>query len=164
MEAEVEEAATALAAKHEKMREAVERAEMAEGKIDAIQTQLDEALLRAAAVERKHAEQLADMQQRVGSQSALLAESAGALAKTQKALASHAALETREMESLKALASKSTTLVQDQIALVAAHRQQLTETFDAHSTGQLHDEHLTTLNEMEGKLEAGATELGQQLR
>ena len=163
MEAEVEEAATALAAKHEKMREAVERAEMAEGKIDAIQTQLDEALLRAAAVERKHAEQLADMQQRVGSQSTLLAESTEALAKTQKALASHAALETREMESLKALASKSTTLVQDQIALVAAHRQQLTETFNAHSTGQLHDEHLTTLNEMEGKLEAGAAELGQQL-
>ena len=40
----MEEAATALAKKHTQLQEMQERAEMAEGKIDAIQTQLDAAM------------------------------------------------------------------------------------------------------------------------
>ena len=163
MEAEMEEAATALAAKHEKMREAVERAEVAEGKIHAVEKQLEAATLRAAEVERKHAEELAMMQQQVQAQSALLKQSTDALGKTQEALVSHAVLEAREMESLKALASKSTKIVDDQIALVAAHRLQLSETLDAHSAGQVQQQHLATLTAMEDTLKAGAAELSQQL-
>ena len=64
MESEVEEAATALAKKHTQLQEMQERAEMAEGKIDAIQTQLDAALERAAEVERTHAQQLTTMLRR----------------------------------------------------------------------------------------------------
>lgn len=163
MEAEVEEATTALAAKHEKMREAVERAELAEGKIDAIQKKLDAATLRAAEVERKHAEELAMMQKQVLSQSSLLKKATEALGNTQEALVKHAALEARELESLQALASKSSKLVDDQITLVASHRLQLSETLDTHSAGQVQDKHLATLAEMEDKMKAGASELTQQL-
>ena len=163
MEAEVLEASTALAAKHEKMREAVERAEIAEGNIEAMQKKVDTAEKRADKIERKHAEQLAELQGQVAAQSALLKESAGALAKTQEALASHAALETRELDSLKALASKNNTLVEGQVALIASHRSQLSETLAAHSAGQLQEEHLAALSAMESELQDGAAELSTQL-
>ena len=180
---------TALAAKHEKMREAVERAEIAEGNIEAMQKKVDAAAKRADKIvssqaihsclwftgkyvltdglcmfqERKHADQLAEMQGQVTAQSALLKESAGALAKTEEALASHAVLETRELDSLKALASKNNTLVEGQVALIASHRSHLSETLAAHSAGQLQEEHLATLSAMESKLHDGAAELSTQL-
>ena len=63
------------------MREAVERAET-EGKIEVIQKQLNAATLRAAELERKHAEELTTMHQKIQSQSAMLKQSTVAVEKT----------------------------------------------------------------------------------
>ena len=164
MESEVEEAATALAKKHTQLQEMQERAEMAEGKIDAIQTQLDAALERAAEVERTHAQQLTTMQTEMASQASLLDQTTGALEEVQAALKSHAELEKGEKEGLQTLAAQSAAMVQGGLELMEKQREQINATIAAHDSGQLQDVHLATLEKTDAALESGVAGLSEQLR
>ena len=164
MESEVEEAATALAKKHTQLQEMQERAEMAEGKIDAIQTQLDAALERAAEVERTHAQQLTTMQTEMASQASLLDQTTGALEEVQAALKSHAELEKGEKEGLQALAAQSAAMARGGLELMEKQREQINATIAAHDSGQLQDAHLATLEKTDAALESGVAGLSEQLR